>query len=181
MLSVSIPRRYARALLAATAESSAFDKVLEQLEGLVQIFQSNPELSDVVLNPGYTRSERAAVVEALVRLAEPVEPLVANLMRLLVERQRLPYLPDIARLFRDLGDAAAGRIRAQVTSAVPLADPALRELESNLGRLTQRRVLLQSRVDPSILGGAAAQVGSTLYDGSLRSQLEQLRQSLKRT
>jgi F-type H+-transporting ATPase subunit delta len=112
--------------------------------------------------------------------AGPLDPLIGNLMRLLVDRHRLHYLSDISRLFRDQVDLLAGRVQGQLVTAIPL-DPALVEkLEARLVRLTGRKVVLQTRVDPSILGGALAQVGTLVYDGSLKSNLEQMRQAMKR-
>jgi F-type H+-transporting ATPase subunit delta len=181
MLNVSIPRRYARALLAATAEKSNSDSVLAQLDAIAQAFRESPVLAEVVTHPGYARSDRAAAIEVLIRVAGSLDRVVSNLLRLLAERERLAYLPDIARIFRDMVDSRAGRLRGSLTTAVPVAEPVVQKLETNLGQLTQRRVVLESRVDPSLLGGAAAQVGSTLYDGSLKSQLEELRQNLKRS
>ena len=123
--------------------------------------------------------QRTGVVDALLKAFGVVEPMLANTLRLLVDRNRLLYLPDIARLYRDMADAKAGRLRGHVTSAVPLEPPAVQQLSATLKTLTQRDVVLETRVDPQVLGGVAAQVGSTLYDGTLRTQLEQMRRELK--
>ncbi|SET96428.1 ATP synthase F1 subunit delta [Stigmatella erecta] len=179
MVNVSIARRYARALLDVTAESQRTDAVATQLDSLVKAFEKSPELSDVLLNPAYSRSQRAQVVESLIQLAGNLDPILANTLRLLVERNRLIYLPDVARVFRELADARAGRVRGQVTSAAPLAPDTLEQLRKTLQQLTQRDVILEQKVDPALLGGVAAQVGSVLYDGSLRTQLEQMRRQLK--
>jgi F-type H+-transporting ATPase subunit delta len=179
MLNVSIARRYARALLTVASETDRADAVSEQLTTFAGTLAQNRELADVLFNPAYTREQRTRVMEALLQAFSPVEPALANTLRLLVDRNRLGYLPDIARLFRDMADAQAGRVRGQVTSAVPLSPDTLQQLTSTLQQLTQRNVVLDTRVDPSILGGLSAQVGSTLYDGTLRTQLEQLRRDLK--
>ncbi|ADO68603.1 ATP synthase F1 subunit delta [Stigmatella aurantiaca] len=179
MVNVSIARRYARALLDVTAESQRTDAVATQLASLVQAFEKSAELSDVLLNPAYSRSQRAQVVESLIQLAGNLEPVLANTLRLLVERNRLIYLPDISRVFRDMADTRAGRVRGHVTSAAPLSPATLEQLRKNLQQATQRDVILEQKVDPALIGGAAAQVGSVLYDGSLRTQLEQMRRQLK--
>jgi len=113
-------------------------------------------------------------------LGGPRQILVVNLVRLLIDRDRLPYLQDIARLFRDQADQASGRVRGQWMSAVPVDPGLVRQLERNLEKLIHRRVALEAQVDPAMLGGAAARIGALLYDGSLRSQLEDLRQRLKK-
>ena len=179
MLNVSVPRRYARALIEAASEAgTSLDSVRDQLEGLAQLFQSMPELKEIATDPSYSRAEKMATAEALLKLA-PVEPLIANLMRLLVERNRLPYLADIARLFRDQADMLLGRVRGQLVTAVPLDPETIEKLQASLVRLTGRKVVLQTKVDPSIIGGALAQVGTLVYDGSLKSNLEAMRTLMK--
>lgn len=177
MVNVSIARRYARALIEVAGAQA--DRVLEQLTAFVQLLEQSSELRDVVTNPAYTRAERSAVVEAVIRALGPLETALANTLRLLVDRNRLEYLPDIARIFREQADLRAGRVRGQVTSAVPLPSEVVNKLERSLEALTQRNVVLEPKVDPSILGGVAAQVGSVLYDGTLRTQLAELERSLK--
>ncbi len=179
MVNVSIARRYARALLDVATEAGRADAVSEQLNTFAGALGQNRDLADVLFNPAYTREQRAQVIEALLKAFGPVESALANTLRLLVDRNRLGYLPDIARLFRDMADAQAGRMRGHVTSAAPLSSDSLKQLTTQLQELTQRNVVLETRVDPSVLGGIAAQVGGTLYDGTLRTQLEQLRRELK--
>ncbi len=179
MVNVSIARRYARALLDVATEAGRADAVSEQLSSFSGALAHNRELADVLFNPAFSREQRARVVEALLKAIGPVEPVLANSMRLLVDRNRLGYLPDIARLYRDMADAQAGRVRGHVTSATPLTPEALEGVRSALQQLTQRNVVLETRVDPALLGGVSAQVGSLLYDGSLKTQLEQMRRQLK--
>ncbi|MFP2932427.1 ATP synthase F1 subunit delta [Pyxidicoccus sp. 3LG] len=180
MVNVSIARRYARALLDVASEAGRTDAVAEQLTAFASVFAKNAELTDVLLNPIYSRTQRSQVVEAVMKaLPGGVEPLLASTLRLLVDRNRLNYLPDIARLYADMADARAGRVRGQVTSATKLSADTLASLQQTLQQLTQRNVILETRVDPAILGGVSAQVGSLLYDGSLRTQLEEMRRALK--
>ncbi|NOK32700.1 ATP synthase F1 subunit delta [Corallococcus exercitus] len=180
MVNVSIARRYARAILDVAAEGNRTDAVAEQLNAFAAVVGQSPDLSDVLLNPAYSRAQRNRVVEALLQsMPSPAEPALANALRLLVDRNRLGYLPDIARLYRDMADARAGRVRGQVTSAAPLSADAVTRLQQSLQQLTQRNVVLETKVDPSVLGGVAAQVGGTLYDGTLRTQLEEMRRQLK--
>lgn len=179
MVNVSIARRYARALLDVAAETNRSDAVADQLSAFAKAVDQNRELADVLLNPAYTRSQRSQVVEALMKMVGIQEPALANTLRLLVDRNRITYVPDIARAYRDMADARAGRVRGQVTSAAQLTPDALEMLRKNLQQITQRDVILESRVDPSLLGGVSAQVGSVLYDGSVRTQLERMRRELK--
>ena len=179
MVNVSIARRYARALIEVAAEVESLDQVLAQLEQFATTLDNSDELRDVVLNPAYSRAQRTAVVEGVMKAVGVDTTVLANLIRLLTDRNRLGYLADIARLYRDEADRRTGRLRGSVTTAVPMSKDALQRLEQTLEKLTQRNVVLQSKVDPTLLGGATAQVGSVVYDGSIRAQLDDLRRGLK--
>ena len=178
MVNVSIARRYARALLEVAVESKTLEATTEQLTSFAQVLQKNEDLADILLNPAFTRPQRTAVVEALFRAAGGLTPAVGNLLRLLVDRGRLGYLPDIARVFLDMADQRAGVVRGKVTSAVPLPQESVQKLQQALEKLTQKKVQLQAKVDPRVLGGVSAQVGSVVYDGTLRSQLDELKRTL---
>ena len=178
MVNVSIARRYARALLEVAVESKNLEKTTEQLTAFAQVLQKNQDLADILLNPAFTRPQRSAVVEALFKAAGGLTPEVANLMRLLVDRGRLGYLPDIARVFLEMADMRAGVVRGKITSAVPLPQESVQKLQAALEKITQRKVNLATSVDPKVLGGVSAQVGSVVYDGTLRSQLDELKRTL---
>jgi F-type H+-transporting ATPase subunit delta len=177
MVNVSIARRYARALLEAAGPSA--DDVLKQLEGFVQLLESSKDLDDVVNNPAYTVSQRRAVVDQLIASAGDVNPALQNALKLLTERGRFGTLADIARVYRDLVDVRMGRVRGRITSAKKLEPNAINALEGALERLTQKKVVLEMREDPSLIGGATATVGSQTYDGSLRTQLDELKTRLR--
>jgi F-type H+-transporting ATPase subunit delta len=177
MVNVSIARRYARALLEAAGASA--DEVLSQLEGFVSALQASPELHDVVNNPAYTVSQRRAVIEQLIRAAGTVNPALSSTLKLLTERGRVSALPDIARVYRDLVDVRMGRVRGRITSARELDARSLATLEQALEKVTQKKVVLETRVDPALIGGATAPVGSQTYDGSLRAQLDELKKRLR--
>jgi F-type H+-transporting ATPase subunit delta len=179
MANVSIARRYARALLDVGAEADKLDLFSEQLAAFTTALQGSAELADLMVNPAFGRAQRLAVVEAVVNAGGGFDPEVQNFLRLLVDRNRLMLLPDISRLFRDQVDAKLGRVRGRVTSAVPLPRESAARLAQLLAQITQRKVVLETKVDPYLLGGVSAQVGSVLYDGSLRTQLEELRRTLR--
>jgi F-type H+-transporting ATPase subunit delta len=178
MVNVSIARRYARALLEVAVESKTLEKTTDQLISFAQVLQKNQDLADILLNPAFTRPQRSAVVEALFKAAGGLTPEVANLVRLLVDRGRLGYLPDIARVFLDMADQRVGLVRGKITSAVRLPPESIQKLQQALEKITQRKVTLEEKVDPRVLGGVAAQVGSVVYDGTLRSQLDELKRTL---
>ncbi len=176
MHNVSIPRRYARALLAVAGAKA--DQVGEQLDALNGLLTMSTELFDVVSNPAYSRPQRLGVLEKLLKLVG-AGPELTNAMRLMNDRNRLTYLPDLARVYRDLVDAKLGRVRGKVVSATALSAEQQKKLTDSLKAITQKDVVLESTVDATLLAGATAQIGSTLYDGSLRAQLAELGRSLR--
>jgi F-type H+-transporting ATPase subunit delta len=179
MVNVSVARRYARALLEAGAGKDA-DRVSAQLELLNELVRARAELQAFLADPTYTRAQQRAVMDVLIReLPIDAEPL-PNFLRLLIDRRRLASLPLIALQFRDLADEKAGRIRGKVVSAVPLPPETLQQLQKALAAVTESTVLLRAEVDPSVIGGVATQFGSVLYDGTLRTGLDEIRRALKR-
>jgi F-type H+-transporting ATPase subunit delta len=179
MILGSIARRYAKALFSLAVEKNRVDAWGDGLVALGQAVDRSPELRDVLQNPAYTREDRAAVVAKLAAATQlDAEP--AALLNLLGDRNRLSGLSSVIGAYRELADVELGRLRAKVTSAVPLDDAAIQAIAEKLSAATQKKVLVERAVDPAILGGVVAQVGSVVYDGSLRAQLEDLRSTLKR-
>jgi F-type H+-transporting ATPase subunit delta len=179
MISGTIARRYAKALFGLAVDAGRVEAWANSLVSLQQVVDGSPDLQDVLANPVYSRDQRRAIVEKLAAaLSLDAEP--RDLLFLLGDRNRLAYLGAIVLTFRDLADAHLGRVRAKVTSAVPLEDQAAQSIADKLSQATQAKVLLDRSVDPVLLGGVVAQVGSLVYDGSVRTQLEDLRQQLKR-
>ena len=178
MVNVSVARRYARALLEASAPGAVVG-IVERLSALAGLVASNPALAEVARNPVYSRAQRHGIVEGLIQLLKPESATLPNFLRLLVDRHRLAMLPDIDRLFRDMADERAGRVRGTVVSAVPLDPQSIRQLEQTLSQVVQKQVVLDTRVDREVLGGVSTQVGSVVYDGTLRTQLDDLKRALQ--
>jgi F-type H+-transporting ATPase subunit delta len=176
MQNVSVARRYSRALLAASGPQA--DQVLTQLEDLVRSFQTTPEVLDALANPALTFAQRSAVTEGLIKASNGIQPMLANLLRLLTDRNRFSILPTLALQFREMVDISMGRVRGTVTSAVQLGDAQLLALKAQLETLTQRTVVLEAKVDKRLIGGAVATVGNRTYDSSIQSQLREMGRQL---
>jgi F-type H+-transporting ATPase subunit delta len=179
MDSGSVARRYAKALFSLAVDSGRVEPWSESLSSLAGALRADPDLHAVVADPLHAREERRAIAERLAR-AVALDEAPANLLLLLADRNRLDRLAEVLRAFGELADQQLGRLRARVTSAVALEDGAVQALSRRLSELTRQTVLLERTVEPDLLGGVVAQVGSVVYDGSVRTQLEDLRRSLKR-
>jgi F-type H+-transporting ATPase subunit delta len=178
MISGSISRRYARALFGLAVGAGRVEAWSESLLALKLAVEGSPELGDLLENPVHPREQRRAVLARLVELAA-LDAEVASLLHLLGDRNRLDQLGRIVDVFRELADEQLGRLRARVTSAVPLDDQAARALAAQLSATTRKQVIVERTVDPELVGGVVAQVGSLVFDGSVRTQLEDLRRTLK--
>lgn len=185
MIEPSVARRYARALLSLALEGGAArdrqeiaEKLGAQLAAVTAALARSSEARSALLDPGYSTAQRQQVVGTLAQSLH-LDPLLVNFLRLLVDRQRMPVLPSIARAYGEMVDALTGRVRATVTAAQPLSDGELSAVRDALGRAVQRKVVVEGRTDPALLGGLVAEVGGTLFDGSLRTQLRRLREQLK--
>ena len=178
MIMGSIARRYAKALFSLAVDSGRVEPWAKSLEALSDAVQGAPDLRDVLSNPVYSKEQRRAIVEQLAA-ALKLDPEPSNLLFLLGDRNRLAYLAAVVDTFRELADRHLGRLRAKVTSAVKLDDASAQAIADELSRKHGARILLDRAVDPAILGGVVAQVGSLVYDGSVRTQLEDLRKQLK--
>jgi F-type H+-transporting ATPase subunit delta len=174
----SVSRRYAKALLSLALEGGEHERIEEQIAGVAKTISDSQEARTLVHSPGYSAAHRHALVDVLAERLQLSASLV-SFLHLLVERNRLPELPDIARSYRELVDAQVGRVRGTVTSAQPLAEDELERLRGALAQVTRKSLVLDTRTDGRILGGVVAEVGTTVWDGSLKTQLERLRQELK--
>jgi F-type H+-transporting ATPase subunit delta len=178
MSNIPVARRYARALLDAASNANAADLVLEQLEALTGFFEANKELYAAMSSPALSKAQRMTLTDAVVKAVPGLHQTVINVLKLLTDRNRFGAVTFITRQYRDLVDVRLGRVRGQLTSATKLGDEQVANIRKSLETLTGRTVLLETTVDAKLLGGVVAQVGSKLYDGSLKSQLRDLGQAL---
>ena len=177
MRSSAAARRYARALYQLAREDDRVEAVRGELGAMAKLFDTEPALHRAIFRPLHPVAERRSVLS---RVAESLgtSPTLRNFYSLLVDQRRLIDFPAIREEYARLADEAAGRTRAEVVSASPLSDAQRERLRSALAARTGREIELSTRVDPALIGGAVANVGAMVFDGSLRTQLERLRSSL---
>ena len=178
MISRTIGRRYAKALMAVTADRGERpDDLLAELDAVAAALAGEPGFAELMANPKVPLADRLGAFDRFLAALEP-RAMARHFFRMLLHKGRLGALPEIIEEFRPLADAQAGVLRAAVTSASPL-DPAETErLRAILGARFGKSVLLSSAVDPELIGGLVVRIGSLSFDGSIRSQLAAIHRQL---
>ena len=176
----SVARRYGAALFDVAVKAQALDAVERDLSAFVRLIATHDELRRVFDAPGIAPQKKRAVVDALLAAAGPIQAEVGRLVRLLADRGRLSLLPDVNGAFAERLMDERRVVSAEVITAAPLGDASKAALSEALGRATGRTVMLTERVDPGIIGGVIAKVGSVVYDGSVTRQIERMRDQLRR-
>jgi F-type H+-transporting ATPase subunit delta len=176
----TVATRYARALLdVAIKERANVEQIESQLADFVDLLNKYPALEKVLLNPAVpVPRKRAAVAELLARAN--FSPILAKLIALLADRDRLVLLPDLLASYRERLMDYRHVVRAEVTTAAPIDATRVEAIQRGLATLTGRTVTVATKIDPAIIGGVVARVGSTVYDGSVTRQLERMRETLER-
>jgi F-type H+-transporting ATPase subunit delta len=169
--------RYARALLSTLPEADNAKTASDFLTALAEAMERSPDLRDVLLNPAYQRSQRQAVLDAVADDSH-VPPRVKSFLRVVNDHGRTDHLPAIAEVFREVLEEAEGIVPVTVETAMAMSTEQEASTRTTLEKVTGRRVRLSVNVDPGIIGGAVARVGSTVYDGSLKTQLNLLRRRM---
>jgi F-type H+-transporting ATPase subunit delta len=175
----AVARRYAKALWALAREESRLEAVGQELARFERVLADEAELRAALLLPWTKAAVKRAVALAVCEQLE-LSPLARNFLALVAQRRRLGLLAEIRAAYEALVDEAAGRVRARVRTAAPLGDAARTAIRERLGRRLGKTVLLDTEVDPALLGGFVAEVGGRLLDLSLRGQLAVLRERLAR-
>jgi F-type H+-transporting ATPase subunit delta len=170
----ALAERYAGALVEVALENKQADQVKKELAAFAAMIRESAELHAFLSNPSIARASKHAAIEQLVARMGASRTL-RNYLFVIVDQRRAGLLPEIEQAFSALLDARQGITQAMVTLAADLTANERAELDATLAKLTGRKVQAQFKTDPTLIGGAVVKIGSTIYDGSVRSQLDRLR------
>ncbi len=173
-----LARRYAKALFAVGIEEGKFEEYNEALQGVAGLYVSHLEVADALTNPLYPLDIRQKVMAGMIA-SMGVEKIMANFLNLLVEKKRAGVLPEIAEEYQAMVDNEKNVSHGSVVSAIELSEALQVKVRATLEKLTGKKVELTTSVDPSIIGGIIAKVGDLELDGSIRTQLASLKDSIK--
>lgn len=172
-----IAQVYARSLFEVARDQGKLDVAREQLGQLDKALDDSHEMQLFLFSPYFSTQEKR---EGLGRAVQDADPLISNLLEVLLENHRLPLIARIRRAYDMLWDKANDLLPVTVTSAVELDEAVVSRIGDEIGRQTGRRVELVKQVDPSILGGFVVRVGNAILDASISNRLEQLRKQVAR-
>jgi F-type H+-transporting ATPase subunit delta len=173
----AVARRYASALADVVLGGNEAREVQGELKIWDEMLQSNPSLREVFANPTVALDKKRAVLNRLIERAKP-RPTTANFLKVLLQNQRLTELGEINRKFAQTLDDRAGVVAATVTTARPIASDGHEQLRGTLAALTGKQVRIDFVTDPELIGGVVTRIGSTVYDGSVRNQLQQVKEKM---
>ena len=174
----SVARRYAAALFEVARKAGHTDRAGEELLALVGIIEGHDELRRVLESPAIPAPVKKEIISSLLKASGGVSEEISRLVLMLAERDRLGVLNQIQTVYAARLLEEKKIVPAEVVTASPLSDENRAALTRALGSATGSEVRLTERVDPAIVGGVIARVGSLVFDGSVTRQLERLRQKL---
>jgi F-type H+-transporting ATPase subunit delta len=172
-----VARRYATALADVVMARGEAQEVKEELTQWVAMMQSSEQLLEVFRNPTIPYEQKRKVLNTLIARAR-VRPTTANFLQVLLQNQRLAELSEVNKRFAQILDERSGVVSAEVTTARPVEQASQAALRDKLVSMTGKSVRLSFTTDEELIGGIVTRIGSTIYDGSVRNQLEQVRERL---
>jgi len=173
----AVARRYATALADVVVARGEARQVQEELSAWELMMQSNPQLFEVFKNPTIPQEQKGKVLSALIARTR-VSQMTANFLQVLLRNQRLAELGEVNRRFAQVLDERSGVVSAHVTTARPVPEVSQAALRARLVSMTGKDVRLTFETDEELIGGLVTRIGSTIYDGSVRNQLQQVKERL---
>ena len=179
MKNLTIARRYAKALLIIGKEDGQAEAYGKELDGFAKLMVKEKALEQAICNPLYGASGRKNVLEAVIGKVG-ISKIVASFLLLLFDKGRFEFISDINEFYQKLADELKGVLRASLVSASELSSETVEKIRATLSKRTGKDIILQVEQDPSLIGGIVSRIGDLVLDGSIKSQLLNMRESLKR-
>ncbi len=179
MKDIAISRRYAKALMLIGGEDGKADKYRTELSGLAALMKKETELNDTICNPLYAKEERRNVLQEVLKKLK-LSKVIKSFTVLLFDKGRFGFLASIDEHYQKLADELKGVAHASVVSAVELSADAVKKIQASLSKLTGKTVVLDIVQDPNLIGGVVTKIGDLVLDGSIRTQILNMRESFKR-
>jgi F-type H+-transporting ATPase subunit delta len=174
-----IAKRYAKALFGLAVKDGKIDQYGQELDAFVQLMAQLPDLADALRNPLYPEAVRKSLFASVADKAG-LAPIIRSYLNLLIEKRRISNLSEISDFYHRLIDEHQNVARARLTAATQLDEQAIADIAKSLEKLTGKKVIVEFQVAPELIGGVVAQIGDLVLDGSVRRQLLNFKETLKR-
>ncbi len=179
MKNLAVARRYAKALLLIGQEDGRIGDYRDELDGFARLMTEQPVLEQSIVNPLYESAQRKKVLSAVIdRLA--LSSVMNRFLLILFEKRRIGFLQQINEHFQKMADELKGIAVANLQSATPLSDEVVEKIRASLSKMTGKDIQLTVEQDPELIGGVVTRIGDLVLDGSIRTQLRNMKESLKR-
>lgn len=179
MKNVSVSRRYATALMLIGKEDGLLDEYRKELGEIVQFFDENPELEQTISNPLYDKNDRKKVLTAVLDKGG-LSKVMKSFLVLLFVKARIGFIREVCEFYNSLADEIKGVVHATLVSATELSSDAVEKIRAGLAKRIGKDIVLDVEQDASLLGGVVTRIGDLVLDGSVKTQLLNMRETLKR-
>ncbi len=179
MKNLAIARRYAKALLLIGKEDGQTEQYRQELDGVADLLMRQHELANIIANPLYNADERKKVFQGVIDRLK-LSKVMSSFLMLLFEKGRMAFIASINDFFQKLADELKGVARASLVSATELSGETIEKIRAALSKKTGREIILEVEQDPGLIGGIVTRIGDLILDGSIKTQLLNMRESLKR-
>lgn len=177
MISFTLARKYARALLEIGLRAQNYAALGKDLEKMAGLLEAHKEMKAILISSAYPAAIRKGIAQEVgERLG--LSPSTVDFLNLLIERERMDHFFEITRAYEALSDEVAKRLRATLITAMELSSELVAAIKSQLESATGKEVILSLEKDPSLIGGVLTRMGNIIYDGSLKTQLFKVRENL---
>ena len=172
-----VSRRYAKALIELVKKTGNYEEIGKGLKDFTSLIEGDSKLKDILYNPAINLYLKKNLLDLLIQETS-LSSLTANFLRLLLDKGRVKNLPVIADVFEELAFEALNKAKALVKTPLPLKVHEAEFLRLKLEKITNKQIVLEPGIDPSLIGGIFVQIGSTVYNGTIKGQLEALKERL---
>jgi F-type H+-transporting ATPase subunit delta len=179
MKNLAVSRRYAKALILIGQEDGQAEQYNEELTAVVGLFDTQDGFELALTNPLYNKNDRKKVLEAVLA-ATDLSAIMKSFLVLLFDKGRIGFLREIASYYKDLADELKGVVKASVISATELSSEAIEKIKEALSKKAGKTIVLNVEQDPSLIGGVVTKIGDLVLDGSVKTQLINRRETLKK-
>lgn len=179
MKKLAVARRYAKALLLIGKEDGQAEKYREELDSFARLMAKEKALEQAICNPLYDAAGRKAVLKNVVERLE-ISGVMRSFLMLLFDKGRIGFVKEIDEFYQKLADEFKGIVRAGLLSATALSGETVEKIRTALSKKTGKQVSLEVKQDPALIGGIVTRIGDLVLDGSIRTQLLNMRESLRR-